>query len=530
MEDLVVGSIRAPLLPTDENETERPISTRALSIDIGAPHHEMSNSRQSPRRLNHTRSIDSRRSRLASDTLLPEDHRPSLDFSVPRRWAEPESQPPMRQYQHHRKFDVIEIRAGRLKRLSLQTPELLREVHYHNKTKNLEDTKSGSLKLRDLRQVCTSTTIGSERASIEARRNCVLINMPPFTKCIVLHDRVYFVLRAGDDLDNRVPILAPPASSSRDESQPLLDDENSRQRTLSLGAQFHRLRAGLFNRGQTGEGPPGAYTVAPSTSLFSWRQSMSKIEADSTLVTSLIPDSPLASLEDALIEKLRQLSEIKTNAPFEFAVIEAVLVEVCTELIGEAYPIKRAADQALEALGCSPSGTVLLHRISALKHRVDAAIDRVRGVNKAMEEVLGNEEDLRRLEISRFWDKPEEWDDPPDSVNAEDLEILLENYVQEVESLQRLLRRVDEELDDALRFMELHLATVRNTFLKVEIGLDVVGVFITFVGVIAGIYGMNIPNGWEENSNAFAPFGGGLLITCCLVPAAAFFFFRRLRL
>jgi len=40
--------------------------------------------------------------------------------------------------------------------------------------------------------------------------------------------------------------------------------------------------------------------------------------------------------------------------------------------------------------------------------------------------------------------------------------------------------------------MELHLAGMRNVFLKAELGLDIVGVVVAFVAAIAGIFGMNI--------------------------------------
>eukprot|EP01068_Selenidium_serpulae_P004882 Selendium_serpulae@DN3789_c1_g1_i1.p1 len=231
-----------------------------------------------------------------------------------------------------------------------------------------------------------------------------------------------------------------------------------------------------------------------------------------------------------LFSTLAQMSEIRTAGPFEFAALEALLIEVCGRLSEQFAPLKRHASNLLDVVNRVPSSTRLLHEITDLRRRVDTISDQIKGVQAALKEILDNEEDLRRLEISRFWEAPEDWDHPTESGITDDVEILLECYEQEVESMLKQSNRTDENLDDALQIMELHLASVRNLFLKSELGLDIVGVVVTFVGAVAGIFGMNIRNGYEEDINVFWPVTFGLISLCGVAGLFVLVLFRRLKL
>eukprot|EP01054_Gregarina_sp_Poly1_P009038 Gregarina_sp_Poly_1__9037@NODE_551_length_7553_cov_156_911301_g436_i0_p5_GENE_NODE_551_length_7553_cov_156_911301_g436_i0NODE_551_length_7553_cov_156_911301_g436_i0_p5_ORF_typecomplete_len200_score45_76CorA/PF01544_18/2_5e14DUF677/PF05055_12/2_5DUF677/PF05055_12/22STAT_int/PF02865_17/0_17STAT_int/PF02865_17/1_1e03ImcFrelated_N/PF14331_6/0_15Laminin_II/PF06009_12/1_5Laminin_II/PF06009_12/3_3e02EzrA/PF06160_12/0_15EzrA/PF06160_12/1_8e02_NODE_551_length_7553_cov_156_911301_g436_i057606359 len=166
-------------------------------------------------------------------------------------------------------------------------------------------------------------------------------------------------------------------------------------------------------------------------------------------------------------------------------------------------PMQELADRLQDAKSHTLSSTTALHEIRDAKRFLQEIEGHAKGLARSLEEILENEEDVRRLEISRFWQKPEEWDAPEDSPGAEDVEILLESYQQDVESMLLKIETMDETLDTILQLMQLHLATTRNILLKFEIGLQVIGVAIALVAAIAGIFGMNIPNGYETDSNAF---------------------------
>lgn len=73
-----------------------------------------------------------------------------------------------------------------------------------------------------------------------------------------------------------------------------------------------------------------------------------------------------------------------------------------------------------------------------MRRRLDCVKDKTRGVDQALRELLDTDEDLKRLEISRFWLNEKDWERPSRNPNAEDVEILLECYEQEIDALLKV--------------------------------------------------------------------------------------------
>eukprot|EP01056_Protomagalhaensia_sp_Gyna25_P001151 Protomagalhaensia_sp_Gyna_25__1150@NODE_1565_length_1728_cov_28_905861_g1272_i0_p2_GENE_NODE_1565_length_1728_cov_28_905861_g1272_i0NODE_1565_length_1728_cov_28_905861_g1272_i0_p2_ORF_typecomplete_len131_score26_41CorA/PF01544_18/0_00039VPS38/PF17649_1/0_072FlaC_arch/PF05377_11/16FlaC_arch/PF05377_11/1_8EzrA/PF06160_12/0_048EzrA/PF06160_12/90Helo_like_N/PF17111_5/3_5Med9/PF07544_13/1_3Med9/PF07544_13/5_2e02Nsp1_C/PF05064_13/79Nsp1_C/PF05064_13/2_9BLOC1_2/PF10046_9/3_2BLOC1_2/PF10046_9/1_2e02_NOD len=111
-----------------------------------------------------------------------------------------------------------------------------------------------------------------------------------------------------------------------------------------------------------------------------------------------------------------------------------------------------------------------LHEIQDAKRSLQDIEGHAKGISRSLEEILEDEEDVRRLEISRFWGCPEQWDAPDDSPGAEDVEILLESYQQDIDQMLLKIEAMDDTLDTVLQLLQLHLANTRNILLKFEIG------------------------------------------------------------
>ncbi|CBZ49615.1 cora-like Mg2+ transporter domain-containing protein, related [Neospora caninum Liverpool] len=231
--------------------------------------------------------------------------------------------------------------------------------------------------------------------------------------------------------------------------------------------------------------------------------------------------------EQKLLSKLVGLSASAGDpgdGPFEFAALEAILVhrstrgdfdltcaakqrdapfQVCDALKGELEPIALASTNLLRFIHEQPSSTRKLRKVGDLRRRLGCVRDKVRGIDQALRELLDSEDDLRRLQVSRFWHHEKEWERPSRNAQAEEVEILLECYEQEIDALLQSIIRRDEALDDALQLMELHLASIRNAFLKSELALDIIGVLFAGIAAFAGVFGMNIRSGWEEDQRTF---------------------------
>lgn len=369
-----------------------------------------------------------------------------------------------------RHFVAVEISKGHCERLLLQTPELLRRVHRHQAQNQRDCQRAGCVKLRDLRQLC-SQSLGSQRASIEVRSNCIVFNLVR-VRAIIMHLKVILLPQDDSFLASGCINIRPPT-------------------TVSAG--YHLL-----------EDPTAKFSAV---------------------------DRSAENLEETLIKKLTRIfEEEQATGPFEFVVLEALLLAVCSSLAVDLAPILQEADRIMNVGVGHLSSAHRLHEVSDLQRQVGNLNDRLRGISDAIQEILNNELDLRRLELSRFWESPEDWEHPSDSSQSEDVEMLLECYEQEVGSMLKQSTRVDEGLDDTLQMIHLHLASIRNAFLKSELGLDIVGTIVTFVAGVASIFGMNIPSGLEDNSVIFWPMAYTMVGMCAITAVLTIVMFRRVKL
>ena len=121
--------------------------------------------------------------------------------------------------------------------------------------------------------------------------------------------------------------------------------------------------------------------------------------------------------------------------------------QACDSLIAELIPIKTAADRVLHYFHEQPSSTQRLRQISEIKRHLGSSKEKACGVQRAIRELLNEEEDMLRLEVSKFWGRDELWDDPPKTADAEDAEILLECYEQEVEAINQVRQQIDKTIN-----------------------------------------------------------------------------------
>ncbi|KAF4644701.1 CorA family Mg2+ transporter protein [Toxoplasma gondii] len=237
--------------------------------------------------------------------------------------------------------------------------------------------------------------------------------------------------------------------------------------------------------------------------------------------------------EHKLLTKLVRLSAASGDAgdgPFEFVALEAILVHVCDALKSELEPISLASTNLLRFIHEQPSSTRKLRKVGDLRRRLGCVRDKARGIDQALRELLDSEDDLRRLQVSRFWEHEKEWERPSRNAHAEEVEILLECYQQEIDALLQSILRRDEALDDALQLMELHLASIRNAFLKSELALDIIGVLFSGIAAFAGLFGMNIRSGWEEEENAFWAISLVVAVLSLATVVLVYIWFKRQKL
>eukprot|EP00897_Mesotaenium_endlicherianum_P008457 jgi/Mesen1/763/ME000110S_11030 len=105
--------------------------------------------------------------------------------------------------------------------------------------------------------------------------------------------------------------------------------------------------------------------------------------------------------------------------------------------------------------------------------------------------------------------------------NVEELEMLLEAYFVVIDGTLNKLTALSQYIDDTEDFINIQLDNVRNQLIQYELLLTTATFVVAIYGVVAGIFGMNVPIGLESNPYAFK----WVLIITGIVGAVIFAFF-----
>lgn len=236
--------------------------------------------------------------------------------------------------------------------------------------------------------------------------------------------------------------------------------------------------------------------------------------------------------------------------PFEFLAMEVALEAACTFLDTQATELEVEAYPVLDEL-TSKISTLNLERVRRLKSRLVTLTRRVQKVRDEIEQLMDDDGDMAEMYLS---EKQERMDNlfykdqaatvfagfgggsmsapvspvcsPPESrkleknlsmaasrhsssrVSEEDsdiqeLEMLLEAYFVVIDAILNKLTSLKEYIDDTEDFINIQLDNVRNQLIQFELLLTVSTFVVAIFGVVAGVFGMNIPIDLFEEPKAF---------------------------
>ncbi|KAL7551973.1 hypothetical protein ACHAWF_015187 [Thalassiosira exigua] len=206
--------------------------------------------------------------------------------------------------------------------------------------------------------------------------------------------------------------------------------------------------------------------------------------------------------------------------PFELDMVEQIIKEVCTmygRRIRLYEPIVNSLMARVTNEAFSPSG---LHKLVPLKDSLQRFEMNVKGALRCITDLLGSEEDMLDLLLTeKALAKSENQTLELDM--HEDVELVLEEYARQLNSIlleiDYMLQRVQSKQD----MVALSLDAYRNRMIRMNLYLTVGGISMAFGPAVAGFFGMNVVNGWEEAEGAFEAvvlgsclFGGGFVGGC----------------
>ena len=209
------------------------------------------------------------------------------------------------------------------------------------------------------------------------------------------------------------------------------------------------------------------------------------------------------------------------RAPFELRALEAVLA-VCTARLDEACDALDGPAAQSAAMMASGGMTLRhLERLRAIKNEVSNLEARARDTAEAIEATLDEDEDMCMMRLSLLRERPTLFAPPVSSellTQHEDVELLLESYLQDAEAVQTRLELLRLRIDNAEDLFTMKLDIARNRLITADTIFTLFGAIAAAGALVAGFFGMNL----DQERPSFVVVAGATVGGCCLVSVAVF--------
>jgi magnesium transporter len=207
---------------------------------------------------------------------------------------------------------------------------------------------------------------------------------------------------------------------------------------------------------------------------------------------------------------------VSVGLPFELRVLEAALASTTSTIEAEYLLAKEQISEALRQLDLQMAGDEQTRIHAELRTLLDlvqvlSGIEqRARHVRNAIQEILNDDGDMAEMHLT---DK--EAGKPHAPEDHQDVEYLLEAYyktsdtvVQRAESLLSKIQRKEESIQSILNVR-------RNQIMVLETKIEIAMLGLASATLVAGFYGMNLINYFEDSAWAF-----GIVTSLCLLGTA----------
>jgi len=211
------------------------------------------------------------------------------------------------------------------------------------------------------------------------------------------------------------------------------------------------------------------------------------------------------SLLAEIMVRLRSPEYTTNGEPFEIRSYEAVLVTVTNLLELEFKDLKPAVKITIDEVMKASSGPIL-ERLRQVKMRMTALDNKLIGIGKALGELLQSDKDMTLMNLSLTFEFPDDFKHERETLwdfDHEEVELLLENYLQLVDGIKLKLDNLGEELDTTIFSVTMRLDTARNKLLFVELLVSTVTAVGTYGALVAALFGMNLDSGVQDKENLF---------------------------
>lgn len=210
------------------------------------------------------------------------------------------------------------------------------------------------------------------------------------------------------------------------------------------------------------------------------------------------------------------------NAPFEFRVLEGILISITTYLESEMKSLASNCNQILAELEKDVDRRKLQELLIRLK-RLSSFHQRTLLIRDVLDDLLDNDEDLAAMYLTHV----KRYEPSNDSVSDySDLEMLLEAYYNHCDELVQQAGSLLNDIKVTEEIVNIILDANRNSLMLFELKVSIYTLGFTVATLLPAFYGMNLKNYIEESNIGFAAVVAFSILQGAIL---TYFNFRRLK-
>lgn len=210
-------------------------------------------------------------------------------------------------------------------------------------------------------------------------------------------------------------------------------------------------------------------------------------------------------LKSDFYAKLKERIRIVLDLPFEFRVLEDICYEVRRYFDDRCNKVRIASADILPDRAEEYADFELDNKTIKLRFQLVELQYKLKDIFELFKELDEDEEYYKDFCLS--------------GSDTKELDSIIDAYKSGFEINVDDMERIQKKFEAADKIITIKLDSTRNELSKFNVSIDIIMLGIAICALVAGIYGMNIPNGYEAEPHAIKIMGGvfGAIILISIV-------------
>ncbi|XP_029958750.1 magnesium transporter MRS2 homolog, mitochondrial isoform X2 [Salarias fasciatus] len=234
---------------------------------------------------------------------------------------------------------------------------------------------------------------------------------------------------------------------------------------------------------------------------------MASLKAILTPQSLMVLDFRGLGLERWLVLELApQLASQTNSLPFEFRALEAILQHKVNTLQVQLNDVEPVILDTLESLvdpKILSADRSKLHVLLQNSKSLSELETDIKVFKDSLLKILDEDEIIEELCLTK-WTDPRVFEESSLGIDqAEEMELLLENYYMQAEEMGNKARELKELIDDSENVIFINLDSHRNVMMRLNLQLTMGTFSLSLFGLIGVAFGMNLTTAFEDDPRAF---------------------------